>query len=92
MDQKQNSCATDKARIYMGEFASEQVTPKELSDELSGINTSRTNYPVCDTRIIPVSEVNPESSPNRPKNHLLPKEHIFQECEYANSNDKTPVR
>ena len=41
MGQKQNLCATDKARIYLREFASEQITPKEQSDELPRMNTSK---------------------------------------------------
>ena len=41
MGQKQNPCATDKARIYLRELASEQITPEEQSDELSGMNTSK---------------------------------------------------
>jgi hypothetical protein len=31
----------DKTRIYLREFASEQITPKEQSDELPSRNTSK---------------------------------------------------
>jgi hypothetical protein len=41
MGQKQNMCATDKARIYLRKLASEQITPKEQSDDLPRMNTSK---------------------------------------------------
>lgn len=41
MGQKQNPCSTDKARIYLREFASEQITPKEQEDELLRMNISK---------------------------------------------------
>ena len=41
MGQKQNMCATDKARIYLRELVSEPIIPEEQSDELPSINTSR---------------------------------------------------
>jgi hypothetical protein len=34
-------CATDKARIYLREFASEQITPKEQPNKLPRMNTSK---------------------------------------------------
>jgi hypothetical protein len=41
MGQKQNLRATDKARIYPREFASEQITFEKESDELSVMDIRR---------------------------------------------------
>jgi hypothetical protein len=41
MGQKQNMCATDKARIYLRELAPEHITSKKQSDELSGMDISK---------------------------------------------------
>ena len=41
MGQKQNLRAIDEARIYLSEFASELITPKENPDKLSGMDTSK---------------------------------------------------
>jgi hypothetical protein len=87
MGQKQNLCATDKARIYLREFASKQIVPKEQPDELSGMDTSKSKLfgPRYKDYF---RQVNLESFLNRLKSHLSPTKTYFREENVSKATTK----